>query len=187
MDKKKIKAPSFIQALVILLVVVAILMLSVTLLDVSIQIALLFSIIIASCFAIFLGYKWDDVQKMMMDGVMSMLIATFILMLIGAVIATWIASGTIPYIIYLGLKLISPKFFFTLCMPGSSIYVHGVRQFLVICRYSGYRIYGYRCRPGNQSGHDSRRYRIRCIFWRQTVPILRYDELSISYGGHDIV
>ena len=42
---------------------------------------------------------------------MSMLIATFILMLIGAVIATWIASGTIPYIIYLGLKLISPKFF----------------------------------------------------------------------------
>lgn len=111
MDKKKIKAPSFIQALVILLVVVAILMLSVTLLDVSIQIALLFSIIIASCFAIFLGYKWDDVQKMMMDGVMSMLIATFILMLIGAVIATWIASGTIPYIIYLGLKLISPKFF----------------------------------------------------------------------------
>lgn len=113
MDKKKIKAPSFIQALVILLVVVAILMLSVTLLDVSIQIALLFSIIIASCFAIFLGYKWDDVQKMMMDGVMSMLIATFILMLIGAVIATWIASGTIPYIIYLGLKLISPKFFYS--------------------------------------------------------------------------
>lgn len=111
MDTKNIKTPSLIQALIILLMVVAILMLSVTVWNVSIQIALFFSIIIASCFAIFLGYKWDDVQKMMMDGVMSMLIATFILLLIGAVIATWIASGTIPYIIYLGLKLISPKFF----------------------------------------------------------------------------
>lgn len=34
-----------------------------------------------------------------------------VLIVIGAMIAVWIASGTIPYIIYLGLKFISPKVF----------------------------------------------------------------------------
>ena len=120
MDTKPIKKPNFIQAILVLGVIVAILMLSITVWDVTIQIALLISIIIASCFALFLGFKWDAIQKMMMDGVMSMLIATFILMLIGAVIATWIASGTIPYIIYLGLKLINPKLFLVCaCLAAS--------------------------------------------------------------------
>lgn len=122
MDVKKIKLPSFMQALIILLIIIAILMLSILLLDISIQIALFFSIILAAGFALYLGYKWDDVQKMMMDGVMSMLIATFILLLIGAVIATWIASGTIPYIIYLGLKIINPKIFL-LCACVSAAFM----------------------------------------------------------------
>lgn len=109
--EKKIKTPTFIAALTVMIVVVGILMLSLLVWDIDIRIALLYAIIVVSCYAIYLGFKWDDIQKMMMDGVYSMLIATFILLLIGGVIATWIASGTIPYIIYIGLKIINPKFF----------------------------------------------------------------------------
>ena len=54
MDTKPIKKPNFIQAILVLGVIVAILMLSITVWDVTIQIALLISIIIASCFALFL-------------------------------------------------------------------------------------------------------------------------------------
>lgn len=111
MEQKAKKIPSFGAALALFVIIVAILMLSVTTFNITIQIALMFCIIIASIFAFTWGYKWNDIEKMMKDGVLSMLIATFILMLIGIVIATWIASGTIPYIIYLGLKIISPKFF----------------------------------------------------------------------------
>lgn len=111
MDTKKIKAPTFLAAISIMAIVVAILMASLLWLNIDIRIALLFTIIVASAYAMYLGYKWDDIQKMMMDGVYSMLIATFILLLIGSVIATWIASGTIPYIIYIGLEIIDPKFF----------------------------------------------------------------------------
>lgn len=109
--EKKIKTPTFAAALAIMVVVVGILMLSLLVWNVDIRIALLYAIIVVSCYAIYLGFKWDDIQKMMMDGVYSMLIATFILLLIGGVIATWIASGTIPYIIYIGLKIINPKIF----------------------------------------------------------------------------
>lgn len=109
--EKKIKSPTFIAALAIMVIVVGILMLSLLVWNVDIRIALLYAIIVASVYAIYLGFKWDDIQQMMMDGVYSMLIATFILLLIGGVIATWIASGTIPYIIYIGLKIINPKVF----------------------------------------------------------------------------
>lgn len=109
--EKKIKTPTFAAASAIMVVVVGILMLSLLVWNVDIRIALLYAIIVVSCYAIYLGFKWDDIQKMMMDGVYSMLIATFILLLIGGVIATWIASGTIPYIIYIGLKIINPKIF----------------------------------------------------------------------------
>ncbi|MCI9476249.1 MAG: Na+/H+ antiporter NhaC [Emergencia sp.] len=118
--EKKIKAPTFLAAISIMIIVVAILMASLLWLNIDIRIALMFAIIVASAYAMFLGYKWDDIQKMMMDGVYSMLIATFILLLIGAVIATWIASGTIPYIIYIGLKIINPKFFLICACIASS-------------------------------------------------------------------
>lgn len=109
--EKKIKTPSFLAAISVMIAVVAILMVSLLAWNIDIRVALLFAIIVVSVYAIYLGFKWDDIQKMMLDGVYSMLIATFILLLIGAVIATWIASGTIPYIIYIGLKLINPKLF----------------------------------------------------------------------------
>lgn len=108
---KKIKKPTFAAAISIMIIVVAILMGSLLWLDIDIRVALMFAIIVASAYAMYLGFKWDDIQKMMMDGVYSMLIATFILLLIGGVIGTWIASGTIPYIIYIGLEIIDPKIF----------------------------------------------------------------------------
>ncbi len=50
-------------------------------------------------------------------------IAVAILMLVGMIIAAWMASGTIPAIIYWGLKLISPEYFlvstFLLCSISS--------------------------------------------------------------------
>lgn len=109
--EKGIRKPKFYQALTLSISMIAILLVSVIILDLDIQLALLICTIIASAYAVFLGYKWEDIENMMMEGISSILIAVLILMLIGTVIATWIASGTIPYIIYAGLKLINPKFF----------------------------------------------------------------------------
>ena len=109
--KENIKTPKFFEALILSILLILILLLSVMVFDLDIQLALFICIIIASMYATYLGYKWMAIEKMMMDGISSILIAVMILLTIGIVIATWIASGTIPYIIYIGLKLISPKFF----------------------------------------------------------------------------
>ena len=64
--------------------------------------------IIAGAMALRLGYKWEDIQKGVIGGIMISMQAIIILMLIGMLISTWIASGIVPTMIYYGLELISP-------------------------------------------------------------------------------
>lgn len=109
--KENVKIPKFYEALILSVSLILILLLSALVFKSEIQLALFICIIIAGAYATYLGYKWESIENMMKQGISSILIAVLILMLIGMVIATWIASGTIPYIIYIGLKLISPKFF----------------------------------------------------------------------------
>lgn len=58
-----------------------------------------------------LGYKYGELQDMAWDMAVASFEPNVVLIVIGAMIAVWIASGTIPMIIYLGLKFISPKIF----------------------------------------------------------------------------
>lgn len=58
-----------------------------------------------------LGYKYGELQEMAWEMATASFEPNVVLIVIGAMIAVWIASGTIPYIIYLGLKFISPKIF----------------------------------------------------------------------------
>lgn len=110
-QEKKIRLPKFYEALILSLSLVSILLLSVIVFKVEIQLALFICIIISTAYAMFLGHKWETIENWMKKGIGDILIAVLILLTIGMVIASWIASGTIPYIIYIGLKLISPKFF----------------------------------------------------------------------------
>ncbi len=47
----------------------------------------------------------------MLSGIAQSLEAVMILLLIGVLIGAWIASGTVPTLIYYGLKIITPKYF----------------------------------------------------------------------------
>src|SRR5699024_4724694 len=73
--------------------------------------------IAAAIVAVFHGWKWKEVEKMMANGVSRALPAIFILLIIGTIIGTWIASGIIPTIIYYGLSMIHPSWF----VPVASI------------------------------------------------------------------
>lgn len=72
---------------------------------------LLIGVIIAAIVAIISGWSWADVEKMMVNGVARALPAIFILLIIGIIVGTWIASGVIPTMIYYGLSIIHPALF----------------------------------------------------------------------------
>ncbi len=63
------------------------------------------------CLGLFLRFKWKEMERGIVDSIHKALPAILIMLCVGVLIGSWIASGTIPMVIYYGLKLISPKFF----------------------------------------------------------------------------
>ncbi|MGV3464028.1 MAG: Na+/H+ antiporter NhaC [Heyndrickxia sp.] len=74
-------------------------------------IPLIIGIITTILVVVMSGFKWDDLQQMMVNGVSKALPAIFILLVIGLIVGTWISSGVIPTIIYYGLAFIHPSIF----------------------------------------------------------------------------
>ncbi len=69
---------------------------------------------------VLLKFRWDDMQKGVVDSIHKAMPAILIMLTVGVLIGSWMASGTIPMIIYYGLKVISPKFFLvTACLVSS--------------------------------------------------------------------
>ncbi|NLV89361.1 MAG: Na+/H+ antiporter NhaC, partial [Tissierellia bacterium] len=86
------------------------------------HIPLLVGIIVASLVAMFsLGYTWDEVEKGAIETIQLSMQAILILMIIGSLIGTWILSGTVPAMIYYGLKILSPSIFLVATMIICSI------------------------------------------------------------------
>lgn len=74
-------------------------------------IPLIIGIIFTVLVGVISGYKWNELQDMMVSGVAKALPAIFILLVIGMIVGTWISSGVIPTMIYYGLSFIHPSFF----------------------------------------------------------------------------
>ena len=65
---------------------------------------------VASIVAVRVGKTWDDVQRATGEKLAAVLPAILILLAIGMLIATWVASGTIPMLVYAGLELVDPRY-----------------------------------------------------------------------------
>lgn len=57
------------------------------------------------------GFQLNNLIKMAVAGSQKSFSVISILLLIGAVMAVWMAAGTVPVLVYWGIKLISPQYF----------------------------------------------------------------------------
>ena len=111
------KKPSLLLSLVPVLVLIIILFLGVKLFGDELtagpsQIALITASIVGALIAIFrLKITWDELEAGILDNLSKTGSALFILLMIGALTASWIQSGVVPTMIYYGLKIISPHVF----------------------------------------------------------------------------
>jgi Na+:H+ antiporter, NhaC family len=76
------------------------------------QVALGFSALIAAGIAAKNGMPWSGVRQATVDGVATGLTSIFILLAVGALIGTWALSGTIVTMVYYGLEVLSPTYFY---------------------------------------------------------------------------
>lgn len=111
------KRPSYLQALVPLLALIAMLSSSVYLFgeDSSYgpnQIALLIAAAIATVIAFKNGHRWESIEAGITSGISVALGAILIILMVGSLIGTWLLAGIVPTMIYYGLELLSPSWFY---------------------------------------------------------------------------
>lgn len=78
--------------------------------------------VIGSCImALYLGYRWEDIEKFMIAGINSALPSCCILLIVGILIGVWVDAGVVPTMIYYGLKVLNPTIFLVACVLICSI------------------------------------------------------------------
>jgi NhaC family Na+:H+ antiporter len=75
------------------------------------QVLLVAAAFLTGILGFILKFKWQDMEQGIVDSIHKAMPAILIMLCVGILIGSWIAGGTIPMVIYFGLKLISPKFF----------------------------------------------------------------------------
>lgn len=76
---------------------------------VGIQIGLAMGACIAIVFALLLGHKWSDVQENIKHVIGDSATTLLILLSVGMMVGIWIVGGTVPTLLYYGLKICSPS------------------------------------------------------------------------------
>ncbi|WP_047986398.1 Na+/H+ antiporter NhaC [Ornithinibacillus californiensis] len=75
----------------------------------------------AGIMAFRLGFNWDELMEGIQEKIKQAMPAILILISIGILIGTWMVSGTIPMMIYYGLKMIDPTFIVLIAFVVSAI------------------------------------------------------------------
>ena len=81
----------------------------------EVAIAILASVFLMIIYGAYMGYSWDSMDKAMASGITTISTSTVIMMLVGCMVASWMASGCIPTMLYYGLQIINPKLFLPIC------------------------------------------------------------------------
>jgi NhaC family Na+:H+ antiporter len=111
------REPSLLDSVLPIVVLICLLALTIAMFGISatdgpLQVALLLSAAFASLIAFKNGYSVASVADAAVGGVSSAMGAIFILLAVGALIGTWNMAGTIPTVVDIGIRLVSPTWFY---------------------------------------------------------------------------
>ncbi|MBE7003248.1 MAG: Na+/H+ antiporter NhaC [Ruminococcaceae bacterium] len=117
-EKKNFPKPKLWHALVVLLITILLMASSILEFDSplimgvdEVHAPMFLGVCAAAIMAMCIGFKWEDLEKMMLDGIYKALQSILILAIVGILVGVWIDAGVVPSMIYFGLKILSPKIF----------------------------------------------------------------------------
>lgn len=119
---RTIKEPSYLDAIIPLVVLIALIGGSVYLfglgaIDGPTQVGLILSTMVAAIIILKNGHPWSAIAASGGRAVASIVSAIFILLAVGALIGTWNMAGTIPTLVHYGIQLLQPNWFY----PASAL------------------------------------------------------------------
>lgn len=110
MEKKKVHV-TFIESVIILVLLLAVLGYLIIGAKLTPHIPILFAFMLLLLYGKYKGFTWEDIQAGIVEGVTPGIIPILIFLLIGVLVAAWILAGTIPTMMVYGFDLILVKYF----------------------------------------------------------------------------
>ncbi len=107
----EVRAPYLYEALFSFGALIVIMAVGIAVFGVDPHIPMFLGVIVAALVSLKIGYKWAQVEEMMITGISRAMQAILILAIVGMMVGIWLLSGTIPTMIYFGLKLLKPSIF----------------------------------------------------------------------------
>lgn len=121
---KREKQPSLILSVLPMFVILLLLLVGYGVFKIKAEVLLVIGAFVTGLIALYAGFSWEQMQNGIVESITKALPAMLIVIVVGVLIGSWIVAGTIPMLIYYGLKLISPKFFLvSACLVCSIISV----------------------------------------------------------------
>lgn len=108
---KEGRMPHLWEALLSLAILIGVLAVGIIVYGVDPHVPMFVGACASALIALKLGYKWETIEKMMMDGIYKALQSVIILAIIGILVGVWVDAGVVPSMIYYGLKIIHPSIF----------------------------------------------------------------------------
>jgi len=123
MDQTK-KTPTLFQSLIPMIAISLLLFIGYGIFGLRIEFLLITAACVTGIVALRLGYSYKDMENGIVQNISKGMPAMMVVIVVGMLIGTWMASGAIPMMIYYGLKIISPSFYLvTACVVCSIISV----------------------------------------------------------------
>lgn len=108
----KARKPTFFESMIVILFMLLIILFGSLLFRIRIEMLMLAAAIFTGYMSKRLGYSWSDMEHAISSKIMQATPAILIVWVIGIVIASFMFSGSIPMVIYLGLKFVNPKYLY---------------------------------------------------------------------------
>ncbi|WP_235961364.1 Na+/H+ antiporter NhaC [Spirabiliibacterium mucosae] len=115
------RMPTLTEALMPILSMLILIGLGYAFFDLPPEPILIVSTVLAGVLALRVGYSYDDILKSIANKIAKTMPALLILICVGLLIGAWLASGTIPLMIYYGLKVIDPKYLYITALLLTSV------------------------------------------------------------------
>ena len=124
-EKRK---PTFVEAITPIIFMAVVLVVGKGILNWPTEVCLLIAAAFAGIIAVVrLGYNWTDLEKLIVDKISAVMPPVLIVIFVGFMIGAWCYAGTLPMLVYYGMKFISPNLILFIAFVATAIlsYVSG--------------------------------------------------------------
>ncbi|MCI9485573.1 MAG: Na+/H+ antiporter NhaC [Lachnospiraceae bacterium] len=104
------RTPTFLESLIPIIAMLLILTIGKGVLGFATEPLLILVACVAAIIAFRVGCTWDEMMDEICQKIAKGMPAILILITVGAMVGTWMSSGTIPMMIYYGVQIVSPRF-----------------------------------------------------------------------------